>query len=108
MIPDSESSGSKSDESVLGRADLVFTYRGIRSSLTVNDLAKIRRKYDFLRTFSVAVPEAFTNAYTYELGFTTLYEDALASSLHLPLHPLAWDLLIYLGITLGQLAPNSW
>ena len=38
----------------------------------------------------------------------TLYEDALMVGLCLPLHALARDLLIYLGIAPGQLAPNGW
>ena len=55
----------------------------------------------------MAASEAFTNACTYKLGVTTLYEDALAAGLGLPLHPLAQDLLIYLGISPGQLALNG-
>ena len=74
----------------------------------VNNLARIMRKYDLPRTFSVAALEAITDACTYEPGFTTLYEDSLAIGLRLPLHPLTRDLLIYLGITIEQLAPNGW
>ena len=38
----------------------------------------------------------------------TLYEGTLITGFRLPLHPLARDLLIYLGIALDQLAPNGW
>ena len=58
--------------------------------------------------FSVATPEAFIDACTYESGFTILYEDSLVAGLRLPLHPLARNLLIHLGIAPGQLASNSW
>ena len=74
----------------------------------VNDLARIRTRYDLPKTFSIAALEAFTDACTYEPGFTTLYKDALATSLRLSIHPLARDLLIYLGIAPRQLAPNGW
>ena len=91
----------ESEESVSIRTDLEFTYWGIRSSLTVNDLARIRKKYDLSGMFSMVVPEAFTNTCTYDTRFVTPYEDALAAGLCLSLHPLAQDLLIYLGMAPG-------
>ena len=56
----------------------------------------------------MCVPTVSTDASVQNPGFTTLYEDALAAGLRLPLHPLAWDLLNYLGIASGQLALNGW
>ena len=56
----------------------------------------------------MAVLGAFTDACTHESGFITLYEDALATSLRLPLHHFTRDLLIYLRIAPGYLALNNW
>ena len=58
----SESSGSKSEESVSGKSDPDFTCQGINSSLLVRDLARIRKKYDLPVNFSLAVPEAPSDA----------------------------------------------
>ena len=74
----------------------------------MNDLSSIRKKYDLPRMFSMAVSGAFTNAGTHESGFITLYEDALAAGLRLPLYSLAQDFLIYLGIRSGAITMNSW
>ena len=63
------------------------------------DLDRIRKKYTFLNGFSLAMPAG--DAHVYQPGFVTLYEDALTAGLHLPLYPLAQDLLIFLGIALG-------
>ena len=63
-------------------------------------------KYEFLNGFSLAVPSE--DAHVHQAGFVTLYEDALLVSLCLPLHPLTWDLLIFLDIAPGQLTPNGW
>ena len=73
----------------------------------MNDLARIRKKYNLPGMFSMAVLEAFTNACIHELGFITLYEDTLATGLRLPLYPLARDLLCYLEIYPSQFAPNG-
>ena len=95
-----ESSGSGSDESISGTPDPIFTSQGTLSSLFVSDLDKIRRRYDFPNGFSLAVPSE--EAHIHRFGFITLYEDALIAGLQLLLHPLARDLLIYLGVTPGQ------
>ena len=105
-ISDSESSGSDSEESVSGWTDLEFFCQGTTSSLSVHDLARIIKKYDLPTTFFMAVPEAMLACFLVP-GFVTLYKDVLATGLRLPLHLLAWDLLIFLGIAPGQLAPNG-
>ena len=101
-----ESSGSGGDESISGTPDPVFTSQGTLSSLFVSDLDRIRKRYDFPMGFSLAVPSE--EAHIYRPGFVTLYEDAFIAGLRIPLHPLARDLLIFLGIAPGQLAPNGW
>ena len=53
-------------------------------------------------TFFVAVSEALPANFA-ERGFVTLYEDALLASLHLPLHPLARDFMIFLVIAPASL-----
>ena len=47
----------------------------------------------------LAVP--LGEAHRHQSGFLTLYEDALLADLRLPLHPLARDVLIHLGIAPG-------
>ena len=64
---------------------------------------RIRKKYSFLDGFSLAVPAG--DAYTHQLGFVILYEDALVAGPCLLLHLLARDLLIFLGIAPGSLPP---
>ena len=73
----------------------------------MHKLAKIRKKYDLPTTFSMVVLEDISSC-SPEPRFVTLYEDTLAAGLRLSFHPLARDLLIFLGITPGQLAPNGW
>ena len=70
------------------------------------NLERIRERYNLPNGFSLAVPSG--DAHRRQPEFMALYEDSLIAGLHLPLHPLARDVLIYLGITLGQLAPNGW
>ena len=56
--------------------------------------------------FSLVIPSG--DAHRRQSGFVTLYEDALIMDLRFPFHPLAWDLLIFLGIAPSKLATNSW
>ena len=101
----SESSRSDSDASISGTPDPIFTSQGTFNSLFVFDLDRIRRRYDLSADSSLAEPSG--EAHIHRSGFVTLYEDAFIAGICLPLHPLARDLLIYLGIAPGQLAPNG-
>ena len=93
---------------VSGGAVAAFTCRGVRTILSVNDLARISKKYDLSGAISMFIPTVSTDDSVQNPGFTTLYEDALATGLPLPVHSLTRDLLNYLGIAPGQLAPNGW
>ena len=109
VVLDSDSpSLSRNGAPVSGGAIDAFTCRGVRTVLSVNDLARISRKYDLFGALSIFIPLNSSDASVQSLGFGTLYKDALAVSLRLPLHPLARNLLNYLGIAPGQLSPNGW
>ena len=62
-------------------------------------------RYRLSDSFSLSIPSG--EAHSRYVEFVTLYEDALMVGLRLPLHALSRDLLIYLGIAPGQLAPNA-
>ena len=89
-----------------GSIEVAFCSRGISCCLTVADLERIRGKYQLSDDFSQVVPSR--DAHDCQLKFVTLYEDVLTAVLRLPLQPLARDVLIFLGIAPGQLAPNGW
>ena len=72
----------------------------------MTDLDRIRRRYELSDGFSLPVPSG--DAYVRQPWFVTVYEDALITSLYLPLHPLIRDLLIFLDNAPWQLVPNSW
>ena len=101
----SNSSRLNSEVSVSYSAGLVFCCQGIYNGLIVFDLERIRGRYPLSDGFSLAVPSR--DAHCRQLGFATLYQDALIAGLRLPLHPLARDVLIFHGIDPSQLAPNG-
>ena len=96
-----KTSGLGNGASYSDTPDPSFYCQGIFSSLLVANLDRIRRRYEFPDGFSLVVSSG--DAYVYQLRFVTLYEDALIAGLH----PLAWDLLIFLNIDPGQLASNG-
>ena len=89
-----------------GSVEVAFCSRGISSCLIVVDLERIRERYLLPNGFSLAVH--FGDASRRQPGCVTLYEDTLIAGLHLPLHLLARDMLIFLVIVPSQLAPNGW
>ena len=91
-----DSLGSDRKAFIFGSVGLVFYCQGIYNSLIVSDLARIRESYHLPDDFSLEVPSR--DAHRRQQGFVILYEDALITSLCLPLHPLVRDVLIYLGI----------
>ena len=96
---------SGGEASISGSAEAIFCSRGIFSSLVEPNLERIRCRYGLPDDVSLAVPSG--EPYRHQSGFLTLYEDALLAGLRLPLYPLIRDVLIYLGIAPGQLAPNG-
>ena len=102
----SDSFESESGASYSSTPEPSFYCWGLFRSLQVVDLDRIRSKYDFSYGFSLAVPTG--DAHIHQPEFVTLYDDTLTKGLHLPLHPLTRDLLIFLGIAPRQLAPNGW
>ena len=101
-------SAREPEASVSGRVEPEFSCRGVYSSLRDEDLPFIRASFGIADAYSLAIPRAPIDACTHVPGFTAVFEDTFLASLRLPLHPVARDLLIFLGIAPGQLAPNGW
>ena len=94
-----DTSGSGNEASFYGTLDPAFYTQDIFNNLCVINLKRIKRKYELPGSFSLATPSR--DAHLRHPGFITIYEDALVAGLRLPLHPLAWGLLIFFSITPG-------
>jgi len=105
---DAPESAREPEASVSGRTAPEFSCRGVFSTLRDEDLPLFRERFGITEVYSLAVPRAPIDACTHVPGFTTVFEDTFLAGLRLPLHPVARDLLIFLGIAPGQLAPNGW
>ena len=63
VVPDSDSpSSSGSGAPMSGGSVGAFTCRGVKTVLSVNDLARISRKYDLSRALSIFIPSNSSDA----------------------------------------------
>jgi hypothetical protein len=90
----------------VARRPLVPLDRRGASKIRVGDEFRLQNNYDILPSVLLH----FQNPVTQEIlgGDLVIYERMLLAGLQFPFQNIAWELVLYLGVSQSQITPNAW
>ena len=90
------------------RAESSWVARSYFSSMDVEDIKRIRDRYQVLEDVVLYIPDLDKRACSSKLDNVAFYEADFNASLRFPMQPFMRELLGRLNLSPGQLAPNAW